>query len=184
MIMKRLVVVAAVALAAGIGGGASAQERVAPGVARLQALGGSGVTGTVNFRQLRNAVGVSASIRGLRPGQHGFHIHERGDCSAPDGMSAGGHFNPTGQPHGNPQSGAHHAGDMPMLRANRRGNATLNTRLTAATLRAGDASIIGKAVIVHADPDDFTTQPTGNSGGRVACGVIEAAPARAPRRRS
>lgn len=178
--MKKVILIAASACIVGFADPASAQERVTSAVARLQPLGGSGVTGTVNFRQLRNSVAVNANVRGLRPGQHGFHIHERGDCSAPDGMSAGGHFNPTNQQHGNPTSGTHHVGDMPMLRAGRRGSAALSARMTTATLRPGDASIIGKAVIVHADADDFTTQPTGNSGGRIACGVIEA---RTPRRR-
>jgi Cu-Zn family superoxide dismutase len=181
--MKRIIGGLAAVLIGGMIHNAAAQERVTSAVARLQPLGGSGVTGTVTFRQQRNSLAVAANVRGLRPGPHGFHVHERGDCSAPDGMSAGGLFNPTNQPHGNPAHGPHHVGDMPMLRANRRGNAAMSARLRTATLRAGDASIIGKSVIVHADADDYTTQPTGNSGGRVACGVIEAAPARAPRRR-
>jgi Cu-Zn family superoxide dismutase len=103
---------------------------------------------------------------------HGFHVHEKGDCSAPDGMSAGGHFNPTGKPHGNPASTDHHAGDMPALVADAAGNATLQTELAPMSVGGGVTDIVGKAVIVHKDADDYTTQPTGNSGARVACGVI------------
>ena len=111
-------------------------------------------------------------LTGLAPGGHGFHIHEKGDCSAPDAMSAGGHFNPTGKPHGAPDVADHHAGDMQMLQADASGNATLTTDLTGLGIGSGPADIVGKAVIVHKDADDYKTQPTGNSGARVACGVI------------
>src|ERR1700682_4359154 len=103
---------------------------------------------------------------------HGFHIHEKGDCSSGDGMSAGGHFNPTGKPHGNPIAPDHHTGDMPMLVADASGNASLSMELGAMTVGSGATDIVGKAVIVHKEPDDYTTQPTGNSGARVACGLI------------
>lgn len=125
--------------------------------------------GTVTFMQKGDKVTVSAKVSGLAPGGHGFHIHEKGDCSAPDGLSAGGHFNPTGKPHGAPDAADHHAGDMPMLQADASGNATLTTDLA---IPGGVSDIVGKAVIVHKDADDYKTQPTGNSGARVACGVI------------
>ncbi len=87
-------------------------------------------------------------------------------------MSAGGHFNPTGKPHGNPSALDHHTGDMPMLVADASGNASLSMELGGMTVGGGVTDIVGKSVIVHKDPDDYTTQPTGNSGGRVACGLI------------
>lgn len=134
---------------------------------------GNGAAGTVSFRAEGNAVVVTARVSGLTPGAHGFHIHEKGDCSAPDATSAGGHFNPTGKAHGHPDHGDHHAGDMPQLVADASGNASLTATLKSVSI-GGAADIVGRGVIVHAAPDDFKTQPTGNSGARVACGVIAA----------
>jgi len=144
--------------------------------AQLQPTKGHGARGSVQFRQVGDAVEVVASLSGLTPGHHGFHIHDKGDCSAADATSAGGHFNPSGKPHGHPGHGQHHAGDMPMLHADAHGNATLTALLPGLSVSGGAASIVGRAVIVHADADDFKTQPTGNSGARVACGVIMKAP--------
>lgn len=149
---------------AGTTGGPSAEAQLAP-------TRGFDTTGTVTFTQKGDGVQVTASVSGLTPGAHGFHIHEKGDCSAPDGMSAGGHFNPGGHPHGHPHQGPHHAGDMPMLEADSYGNARLSADLAGVTLE-GATGIVGKGVIVHVAPDDFKTQPTGNSGARMACGVI------------
>jgi len=104
----------------------------------------------------------------------GFHVHEKGDCSSADGMSAGGHFNPTGQQHGNPVSGPHHAGDIPMLQSDANGKAVGSIVLSGVTLTPGPTSLVGHALVVHAGKDDYVTQPTGNSGGRIACGVIVA----------
>jgi len=142
--------------------------------ATLAATAGSKATGTVAFTPNGDRVRVLAKVTGLAPGAHGFHIHENGDCSAPDGMSAGGHFNPTGKAHGNPAAGEHHGGDMPMLEADASGNATLDVTVDTVTLGTDANSDVGRAVIVHKDADDFKTQPTGNSGARVACGVIAA----------
>ncbi|GIK26391.1 MAG: superoxide dismutase [Cu-Zn] [Betaproteobacteria bacterium] len=139
--------------------------------AKLAPTQGHTTTGTVVFVQKGSDIEVTAHVAGLTPGAHGFHIHEKGDCSAPDGMSAGGHFNPGGHPHGHPHKGPHHAGDMPMLETDGYGNARLVAVLPGLTL-AGANGIVGKGVIVHAAPDDFKTQPTGNSGARMACGVI------------
>ena len=133
---------------------------------------GNTAAGTVTFAQKGEKVSVVANVSGLSPGPHGFHIHEKGDCSAGDGMSAGGHFNPTAKPHGDPTTPDHHAGDMPQLVADASGKATLTADLSPMTIGAGANDIVGKAVIVHKDADDFKTQPTGNSGARVACGVI------------
>lgn len=149
---------------AGTTGVPSAEARLAP-------TAGNTTTGTVIFTQMSYGVRVSANVSGLTPGPHGFHIHEKGDCSAPDGLSAGGHFNPGGKPHGHPLKGEHHAGDMPMLEADSNGNARLSADLPGVMLE-GPAGIVGRGVIVHAAPDDFKTQPTGNSGARMACGVI------------
>ena len=140
--------------------------------ATLAPTAGNTAAGSVTFAQKGDKVTVTAKISGLSPGGHGFHIHEKGDCSASDGMSAGGHFNPTGKAHGNPDSPDHHAGDMPMLQADASGNASLTAELSGVGIGTGSADIIGKSVIVHKDADDYKTQPTGNSGARLACGVI------------
>jgi Cu-Zn family superoxide dismutase len=89
-------------------------------------------------------------------------------------MSAGGHFNPFGKPHGNPASGERHAGDLPALKANKQGRANINVEVDLITLTPGPGNIVGRSVVVHADPDDYRTQPTGNAGARLACGVIRA----------
>ena len=141
-------------------------------IAALKPTAGNSATGTVTYVPQGNRVRVTAKVTGLTPGMHGFHIHEKGDCSAADAMSAGGHFNPTNAPHGNPAAGGHHGGDMPMLEADAAGNASLDVTLDTVTLDGGASDIVGRAVIVHKDPDDYKTQPTGNSGARVACGVI------------
>ncbi|CAN5900003.1 N/A [soil metagenome] len=141
-------------------------------VAQLQAKSSSNVGGSVAFSQEGERVRVVAHVTGLKPGQeHGFHVHEKGDCSSPDAMSAGGHFNPGSHPHG-PQSSPHHGGDMPSLRADAKGTADVSFLIDGVVLGTGGADLMGKAVVVHAMPDDYKTQPTGNSGGRIACGVI------------
>jgi Cu-Zn family superoxide dismutase len=140
--------------------------------AKLEATRGNAVTGSVTFEQQGERVMVSAKIEGLKPGQeHGFHIHEKGDCSSGDGVSAGGHFNPAGKPHG-PQDADHHAGDMPSLTADAQGRADVKFALTGVTIGSSAADIVGKGLIVHAMPDDYRTQPTGNAGARLACAVI------------
>jgi superoxide dismutase, Cu-Zn family len=140
--------------------------------ATLAATAGNQASGTVSFVKRGDKVRVSAKVAGLSPGPHGFHIHEKGDCSAPDAMSAGGHFNPSSKPHGDPAAADHHAGDMPMLTADATGNATLEATIDAVSIGSGAGDIVGRAVVIHKDADDFKTQPTGNSGARVACGVI------------
>jgi Cu-Zn family superoxide dismutase len=113
-------------------------------------------------------------VRGLAPGsEHGFHIHDKGDCSAADASSAGGHFNPGAAQHG-AGSGVHHAGDIPNIKADARGVAHVDAKVAGVTLAAGATSVAGRSLVVHRDADDYTTQPAGNSGPRVACGVIAA----------
>jgi Cu-Zn family superoxide dismutase len=148
--------------------GASAQTATAT----LAPTAGNTAAGTVSFTQKGDKVTVTAKVSGLAPGAHGFHIHEKGDCSAPDATSAGGHFNPTGKPHGDPAVPDHHAGDMPMLQADASGNATLTADLEVIGIGGGATDVVGRSVVVHKDADDFKTQPAGNSGARVACGII------------
>ena len=140
--------------------------------ANLQPTKGNKVSGTVTFTQKGNKVLVAANVNGLTPGLHGFHVHEKGNCSAADAMSAGGHFNPAGKPHGAPDNVEHHGGDLGNLTADKSGNATLSIEVDGITLDQSANSIIGKGVIVHANPDDLKSQPAGNAGPRVACGVI------------
>lgn len=144
-------------------------------VAELKPTEGNNVSGTTTFTRSTGQILVDARIKGLTPGAHGFHIHEKGDCSAPDATSAGGHFNPDAKPHGSHNAPDRHAGDLGNLVADANGDATLKIAIpmTGITMeKEGASSIIGKGLIVHADPDDYKTQPTGNSGKRVACGVI------------
>ncbi|MBA2351895.1 MAG: superoxide dismutase family protein [Burkholderiales bacterium] len=169
--MKNLIAIAAgsvlISACAGIAG---TTEKSA--VAFLQPTQGNQANGAVTFSQSGNTVFAEAKVAGLTPGSHGFHIHEKGDCSAPDATSAGGHFNPDGAPHGAPQSAKRHAGDLGNLTADKSGEATLKIRVPGVTLADGPNSIKGKGVIVHAMPDDLTSQPAGNAGPRIACGVI------------
>ena len=141
--------------------------------ASLQSTIGNSASGSVSFTQMGNKVRVSGEVRGLKPNaEHGFHVHEKGDCSSGDGMSTGGHFNPTGAAHGNHDMGTHHAGDLPSLKANASGVATFSFESTTITVGSGGADIVGKGLIVHRDPDDYKTQPTGNAGPRLACAAI------------
>ena len=146
-----------------------------PPVARaeLQARSGSQVSGSVTFTPKGDAAVVVARVSGLTPGEHGFHVHEAGDCSAPDATSAKGHFNPGGMMHGYHHHVEHHAGDLPNLVANASGVAEYRQEVQGLRLDAGPNSILGRSVVVHADADDYRSQPAGNSGRRVACGVID-----------
>jgi len=146
-------------------------------VAFLAATEGNTVTGELAFEAVDGGVAITGQVNGLPPGsEHGFHVHETGDCSAPDATSAGGHFNPAGMAHGRVGEGDHHVGDTDNIVADDTGVAVVNTRLEGATLGDGaPTDVLGRGVIVHADADDYTTQPTGNAGDRLACGVIEQA---------
>ena len=152
-------------------GVADKAETRANAIAVLYPLGDSDVSGTVTFTRVENGIQVMAVIRGLEPGLHGFHIHEFGDCSAPDGKSAGGHFNPAGAPHGGPMSAKRHVGDLGNITADASGQAQLEVVDPYLELE-GLNSIIGRAVVVHGKVDDLTSQPSGAAGARIACGVI------------
>lgn len=132
---------------------------------------GNTVTGTIIFVQTDSGVKVIADLKGLSKGKHGFHIHECGDCSAQDATSAGGHFNPEGKSHGAPMDMTRHNGDMGNIEADDSGNAHLEYIDSMISL-SGANSIIGRSIIIHQNEDDLKTQPTGNAGSRVACGVI------------
>jgi Cu-Zn family superoxide dismutase len=140
-------------------------------IAVLHSASGSNVAGTVTFTAAGDEVKVVADITGLTPGKHGFHIHEFGDCSSPDAKSAGGHFNPGGHHHGAPDAADRHAGDLGNVEADAAGKAHLELSDKVMKMSGSD-SIVGHAVIVHEKADDLKTQPTGDAGGRVACGVI------------
>jgi len=142
--------------------------------ANLASASGSRVSGRLALMPMGDGVHLMGEVGGLSPGSsHGFHVHEKGDCSAADATSAGGHFNPAAQPHGRAGQGAHHAGDADNLMANASGVAKVDVHLRGVTLGGGAANdIAGRAVVVHAVADDYRSQPAGNAGARVACGVI------------
>jgi len=165
-----LAMLAAAALSAGCAGTMPGAGPMA--TAKLEATRGNAASGMVIFQQQGDRMMVHAQVEGLKPGQeHGFHIHEKGDCSSGDGMSTGGHFNPGSKAHGAPDA-EHHAGDLPALKADALGRADVKFQLTGVSIGSGAADIVGKGLIVHAMPDDYRTQPTGNSGARIACAVI------------
>lgn len=133
--------------------------------------GNESVTGTVTFTERAGGILIEADITGLTPGLHGFHIHEYGDVSGLDGKSAGGHFNPDEEKHGGPEDRARHIGDLGNLEADSTGRAVYS-RFDDDVRLSGRRSVIGRAIVIHADADDFMTQPTGNAGGRVGFGVL------------
>ena len=142
---------------------------------------GNTAHGAVHFEDVAGGVHVTAVLEGLSPGgTHAIHVHEFGDCSAPDGMSTGGHYNPDGHPHAGPDAAMHHAGDFGNLIADATGRATLDFVTDNLTVAGEHNPVIGRAIIVHAKADDMATQPTGNAGARIACGVIGVAKPPAP----
>ncbi len=143
-------------------------------VANLASASGSLVSGKVTAVPMAGGVHLTGTVGGLPPNStHGFHVHEKGDCSAADASSAGPHFNPSATAHGKAESGAHHAGDMDNVVANAEGVVTVDVHVRGVTLGGGAINdIAGRALVVHAAPDDYTSQPAGNAGARVACGVI------------
>jgi len=158
--------------------GVSAQNALAhsdlSATAELAPKSGSKVSGTLKLIQLSaDKVLVTGMVEGLSPGKHGFHIHVNNNCDSPDAMSAGGHFNPTGNHHGSSRDGEHHLGDLGNIEANDRGQAKVNIEIHGVTVALiGMNSIAERSLIIHANPDDFS-DPAGNSGARVACGEIE-----------
>lgn len=142
----------------------------------LEPTEGHEANGTLTLRAESDGVRITGELAGLKPdSEHGFHVHENGDCSAADATSAGGHFNPAGQAHGSMGADPHHAGDMPNQKANAQGVAEVDMLVHDISLAPGNAhDVIGRALIVHEQPDDYQSQPSGNAGARIACGVITA----------
>lgn len=151
-----------------------AKPEASAAVVHLAPTEGNSVTGEITLTPADGGVKVAGTVSGLEPNsEHGFHIHENGDCSAPDASSAGGHFNPTGAEHGSMDAEPHQAGDMPNIKADDTGAATVDVVVPGIELGTGSATdVMGKAIVVHADPDDYKSQPAGNAGARLACGVI------------
>jgi len=143
--------------------------------ANLASASGSIVSGKLTLMPMRDGVHIRGELGGFGPGSsHGFHIHENGDCSAADASSAGGHFNPAGQPHGRAMQGAHHAGDSDNIVADAKGVAKIDKHIGGVSLGGGARNdIVGRSFVVHAAPDDYSSQPSGNAGARVACAVIK-----------
>lgn len=142
-------------------------------MATLHSTSGSTAQGTVHFQEMADGtVEVQVDLTGVPPGVHGFHVHDKGDCGD-NGNAAGGHFNPTNMPHGAPDAVSHHAGDFGNVTADEKGE--VHTRFTShsVTVKEGANSVVGHGVILHANADDLTSQPTGNAGARIACGVVE-----------
>jgi len=150
---------------------APAAGTITKAIAVLHPTKGSKVHGTVVFTKVDKGVQVHAHISGLTPGKHGFHVHEFGDCSDPAAKSAGGHFNPKKLEHGGPHADKRHVGDLGNVEADSEGNVDYEVVDEQITF-SGETSIIGRGLIVHEKADDLKTQPTGDAGGRVACGVI------------
>jgi Cu-Zn family superoxide dismutase len=172
--MKKLIVFSIVAFAIVVACKSGIDTKSNVLVINLEPKSGSNVTGTATFSEKNGIVSFEAKLSGLKPGIHGIHIHEKADCSATDATSAGGHWNPLHVKHGKWSDTEHHKGDIGNFTANENGNATVNLKTDEWCIGCGDANkdILGKGLIVHANPDDYTTQPTGNAGGRVACSAI------------
>ncbi len=151
---------------------AATQAGINRAVAVLHPTSKGTASGVVHFVQSGNQVRITAQLRGLQPNaRHGFHIHEYGDCSAPDATSAGGHYNPEGHPHAMPDDRPRHAGDLGNVATDAKGQANFEITVSNITISGNRNPVLGRAVIVHAKPDDGG-QPTGNAGDRLACGVI------------
>ena len=179
MMVPRSMSVPMVALSALLLSACAAMPGGAPAAAaKLEPTRGNTTSGTALFKQAGEGIVLTVRVEGLKPGaEHGFHIHEKGDCSSGDGMSTGGHFNPAGKPHGKHDDAERHAGDLPSLKADANGRAEATFTLGGLGIGGGAADIVGRGLIVHAQPDDYKTQPTGNAGARLACGVIQRHPA-------
>ncbi|MGE8287893.1 MAG: superoxide dismutase family protein [Stenotrophomonas sp.] len=179
-----LTALAATALLAACGSGPAPRPQAPPpppsvstarmAEANLAPASASLVSGRLALVPEAGGVHITGVVGGLPRGRpSAFHVHEKGDCSAVDASSAGGHFNPTAQAHGRAGAGAHHAGDMDNLLANAEGVANVDVHLRGVTLGGGAVNdIAGRALVVHAAPDDYRSQPAGNAGARVACAVI------------
>ena len=169
----RILPMAAVA-GAYLAAGALARAADAPAQAKatIESKSGSTVTGTATFTETKGGVKVVVHVEKAPPGTHGLHIHEKGDCSDPEAKAAGGHFNPTAMHHAGPMDKEHHAGDLGNIEVKADGTGHLEITTSMLTVKPGANSVVGRAVVFHEKADDFKTQPTGDAGGRLGCGVI------------
>lgn len=152
-----------------------AQDEMSTAKATMEPASGSKVTGEATFMEENGTVVFQLTAANLTPGEHAVHLHEKGDCSAEDASSAGGHWNPAMKPHGKRGEGtAFHKGDIANMSVGADGKGTLKLSIADWSIGGADSTnVVGKSVIIHADPDDFTSQPAGNAGARVSCGVIK-----------
>jgi Cu-Zn family superoxide dismutase len=168
--MKKLLTVSIVSLFCITG---CAHSRGQMAMATLSSTSNSTASGTIHFVEIgEGEVEVQADLTGVPPGTHGFHVHDKTECGA-DGMAAGGHYNPTSAPHGAPDAVSHHAGDFGNVTADAKGEVHARFTTHSITVAPGAMSVVGHAVVLHAGTDDLTTQPTGNSGARIACGIVQ-----------
>ncbi|HEY6928689.1 MAG TPA: superoxide dismutase family protein [Thermoanaerobaculia bacterium] len=167
--------VASCAVALALAGLTTVRAADAPAAkATIESKSGSTVTGTATFTELvTGGTKVHVHIEHAPPGTHGLHIHEKGDCSDPEAKNAGGHFNPSGMPHAGPTEMKRHAGDLGNIEIKPDGTGDLTLTSDMITVKPGPNSVVGRAVVFHEKADDLTTQPTGNAGGRLGCGVIK-----------
>lgn len=167
---------AALAAAASLMGmaGLAAPPDAAKATAAIESKSGSKVTGKAVFTELPSGgVKVEVWIENATPGVHGIHLHETGDCSAPDAKSAGAHFNPAGNPHAGPADAHRHNGDWGNITVGADGKGHLDVTTDMLTVKPGPNSVVGKAVVFHEKADDLKTQPSGDAGGRFGCGVVK-----------
>lgn len=144
--------------------------------ATLEGRSGSTLTGTARFTSAEGGVRAHVELQGATPGEHGLHVHEKGDCSDPKAASAGGHFNPgAAEHHGGPSASVRHGGDLGNITVDQSGKGTLDVTVQGLSTAAGTNGIEGRAIVVHEKADDLKSDPAGNSGARIGCGVIKAA---------
>ncbi|CDZ80529.1 Superoxide dismutase [Cu-Zn] precursor [Candidatus Rubidus massiliensis] len=148
-------------------------KNIVKAIAHVKPVDGSNVEGTVTFSELERGVRIVADIKGLTPGEHGFHVHEHGDCGGKGGENTGGHYNPFNKKHGGPDSSERHVGDFGNLVADDAGIAHYERTDDYIQLN-GEYSIVGRSIVIHAGKDDLVSQPSGNSGAKIGCGIIEA----------
>lgn len=151
----------------------SAEKRERKAIAKLIAPEGSALKGNIHFREIDGKLHIESNVDGIKMGPHGFHIHEVGDCTAKDFSSAKGHFNPEQTSHGSHHGAPRHAGDLGNLVADNQDMVRSKVTIEGITLGEGPQSIVGRSVIIHEKEDDLKSQPAGNAGARIACGVVE-----------
>jgi Cu-Zn family superoxide dismutase len=170
--MKNLKKIGALALSISLFSTCNVPEKVA--IATIEAKSGSNVSGTVTFTEKNGSVFMKAALSGLSEGNHAIHIHAIGDCSAADGKSAGGHWNPTQKNHGKWMEEPFHVGDIGNLVVNSDGTGKIEreTKLWTVGGENNIKNVVGHAIIIHEGPDDFSSQPSGAAGPRIGCGEI------------